>query len=58
VSKEFLPQIIPLFIDRKAWTWEQALQFLEEQKEKMLDPELVDIFKKLPENIENLYLPS
>lgn len=37
---------------RKAWTRERALQFLEEQKEKMFDPELVDIFRKLPENTE------
>jgi putative nucleotidyltransferase with HDIG domain len=33
---------------RKAWTKEQALQFLEDQKEKMFDPEIVDVFKKIP----------
>ena len=33
---------------RKAWTKQQALQFLEEQKEKMFDPEIVDVFKKIP----------
>jgi len=33
---------------RKAWTKEQALQFLDQQKEKMFDPEIVDVFKKIP----------
>ena len=31
---------------RKAWSKEQALSFFEEQKEKMFDPELVDILKQ------------
>jgi HD-GYP domain-containing protein (c-di-GMP phosphodiesterase class II) len=34
---------------RKAWSREQVRQFFEEQKEKMFDSELVDIFMKLPE---------
>ena len=34
---------------RKAWSREQVLQFFEEQKGKMFDSELVDIFIKLPE---------
>ncbi|MCX5849990.1 MAG: HD-GYP domain-containing protein [Deltaproteobacteria bacterium] len=35
---------------RKAWTQEQTLKFFDDQKEKMFDPELVDIFLKLLEN--------
>jgi HAMP domain-containing protein len=31
---------------RKAWSHEQALAFFEEQKEKMFDPQLVDILKE------------
>ena len=31
---------------RKAWSREQALAFFEEQKEKMFDPQLVDILKE------------
>jgi HD-GYP domain-containing protein (c-di-GMP phosphodiesterase class II) len=34
---------------RKAWSREQVLQFFEEQKGKMFDSELVDIFLTLPE---------
>jgi HD-GYP domain-containing protein (c-di-GMP phosphodiesterase class II) len=34
---------------RKAWSREQVQRFFEEQKEKMFDPELVDIFMNLPE---------
>lgn len=34
---------------RKAWSREQVMQFFEEQKDKMFDSELVDIFLKLPE---------
>jgi len=30
---------------RKAWSVQQTMQFFEEQKEQMFDPELVDIFK-------------
>lgn len=33
---------------RKAWNREQTLLFFEEQKEKMFDPQLVDIFKAIP----------
>jgi HD-GYP domain-containing protein (c-di-GMP phosphodiesterase class II) len=39
---------------RKAWSREQVLRFFEEQKEKMFDPELVDIFMKLPEIQKNI----
>ena len=39
---------------RKAWSREQVLQFFEEQKEKMFDPELVDIFMNLPEIQKNI----
>lgn len=34
---------------RKAWGREDVLKFFEEQKLKMFDPELVDIFLNLPE---------
>ena len=34
---------------RKAWSEEEVLKFFEEQKLKMFDSELVDIFLKLPE---------
>jgi HD-GYP domain-containing protein (c-di-GMP phosphodiesterase class II) len=34
---------------RKAWSREEVRQFFEEQKEKMFDAELVDIFLKLPD---------
>jgi HD-GYP domain-containing protein (c-di-GMP phosphodiesterase class II) len=34
---------------RKAWSREDVLKFFEEQKLKMFDPELVDIFLNLPE---------
>jgi HD-GYP domain-containing protein (c-di-GMP phosphodiesterase class II) len=34
---------------RKAWSREQVMQFFEDQKGKMFDSELVDIFMKLPE---------
>lgn len=34
---------------RKAWSREQVRQFFEDQKMKMFDPELVEIFMKLPE---------
>lgn len=35
---------------RKAWSREQVRQFFEEQKGKMFDSELVDIFLKLPDS--------
>ena len=34
---------------RKAWSKEQVRQFFEENREKMFDSDLVDIFLKLPE---------
>jgi HD-GYP domain-containing protein (c-di-GMP phosphodiesterase class II) len=39
---------------RKAWSQEQVLQFFEEQKGKMFDSELVDIFMNLPEIQKNI----